>query len=91
VARQYSVAEARARLPQLLDDVERGTSIQLTRRGKPVAFLVPVGEYQRLQFGKPDLWETIVDWRASTDMSDLDIDQIMQDVREGSPGRDVGI
>jgi len=33
--------EAKTHLSQLLDDVETGTEIEITRRGKPVARLVP--------------------------------------------------
>lgn len=34
--------EARTHLPQLLDRVARGESLTITRRGRPVARLVPV-------------------------------------------------
>lgn len=35
-----SVTEARAQLPSLLDRVEKGEEIQITRHGRPVAVLV---------------------------------------------------
>ncbi len=38
-----NLAEAKAHLSELLDRVEAGASIEITRRGKPVARLVPVG------------------------------------------------
>ena len=34
--------EAKTHLPKLLDRVARGESLTITRRGKPVAKLVPV-------------------------------------------------
>ncbi len=37
-----SLADAKARLSELLDRVEAGESIEITRRGKPAARLVPV-------------------------------------------------
>jgi prevent-host-death family protein len=37
-----SVADAKARLSELVDLVEAGESIGITRRGKPVARLTPV-------------------------------------------------
>ena len=37
-----SLADAKARLSELVDRVEAGASINITRRGKPVARLVPV-------------------------------------------------
>jgi prevent-host-death family protein len=41
----YSVGayEAKTHLPQLLDRVESGEAITITRHGKPVARLVPAG------------------------------------------------
>jgi len=40
--RQVGVYDAKTQLPRLLDDVERGETITITRHGKPVARLVPV-------------------------------------------------
>ena len=39
--RRVGAFEAKARLAQLLDDVERGETIEITRHGLPVARLVP--------------------------------------------------
>lgn len=39
--RQIGAFEAKNRLGALLDEVERGEEILITRRGKPVARLVP--------------------------------------------------
>lgn len=41
--------EARAELPELLDAAERGLSTLITRRGRPVAELVPVGMSRRAE------------------------------------------
>ena len=40
--RRKGAEEARNRLPDLLDAAERGQSTVITRRGRPVAALVPV-------------------------------------------------
>ena len=39
--REIQSSEAKARLPQFLDAVERGETIVITRHGRPVAHLVP--------------------------------------------------
>jgi prevent-host-death family protein len=39
--------EARNRLPDLLDAAEGGRSTIITRRGKPVAALMPIEDYAR--------------------------------------------
>ena len=38
---QVSVAEAKTQLSSLLDAVEAGQSVVITRRGKPIADLMP--------------------------------------------------
>lgn len=40
--REVGVYNAKTQLPRLLDDVERGETITITRHGRPVARLVPV-------------------------------------------------
>lgn len=43
----YSVSNARAQLAHLIDMVERGEEIAITRRGRPAARLVPAGPARR--------------------------------------------
>ena len=45
--REVQASEAKAHLPQLLDAVERGETIVITRHGRPIARIVP--EAQRRQ------------------------------------------
>ncbi|MEJ0071738.1 MAG: type II toxin-antitoxin system prevent-host-death family antitoxin [Pseudomonadota bacterium] len=42
--RQIQASEAKAKLAELLDDVERGGSVIITRHGRPIARLVPETE-----------------------------------------------
>ena len=39
--REIQASEAKAHLPQLLDDVERGETLIISRRGRPIARIVP--------------------------------------------------
>jgi prevent-host-death family protein len=39
--REVQASEAKTHLPQLLDEVERGETIVITRHGSPIARLVP--------------------------------------------------
>ncbi|EME68126.1 prevent-host-death family protein [Paramagnetospirillum caucaseum] len=39
--REVQASEAKTHLPQLLDDVERGETLIITRHGRPIARLVP--------------------------------------------------
>lgn len=45
---QYSIAQARDQLPQLVHTAEQGTPVELTRRGKQVAVILSAKEYDRL-------------------------------------------
>jgi prevent-host-death family protein len=44
--------EAKTRLPRLLDEVEAGERITITKHGRPVAMLVPVQRPDRDQVGE---------------------------------------
>ena len=48
MSQRYSIAEARSRLPRIVDQAEAGVEIELTRRGQPVAVLVSHREFERL-------------------------------------------
>ena len=91
MARQYSIAEARDRLPGIVHDVEAGSPVELTRRGKPVAVLMSVDEYHRLSGGRRDFWAAYQRWRASIDPADLEGEDPFADVRDRSPGREVDL
>ena len=42
--REIQASEAKTHLPQLLDEVERGETLIITRHGRPIARLVPEAE-----------------------------------------------
>lgn len=39
--REVQASEAKTHLPQILDEVERGETVIITRHGRPIARLVP--------------------------------------------------
>jgi len=49
MSQRYSIAEARSRLPSIIDQAEAGVEVELTRRGQPVAVLVSLREFERLR------------------------------------------
>jgi len=53
MTRKYSVAEARSSLPAIIDQAESGLDVELTRRGKPVAIVISVREFERLRGERP--------------------------------------
>ncbi len=47
--RQIQASEAKTKFLQLLDDVERGDTLIITRHGKPIARLVPETERRQAE------------------------------------------
>jgi prevent-host-death family protein len=50
--REIQASEAKTRLPQLLDDVERGETVVITRHGRPIARLVPEAHLRQAEIDK---------------------------------------
>jgi prevent-host-death family protein len=49
VTKSYSIADARAHLSDILDDVEAGNDVRLTRRGKAVAVVLSTQRHDMLR------------------------------------------
>ncbi len=45
--REIQASEAKTHLPQLLDEVERGETLVITRHGRPIARIVPEARLRR--------------------------------------------
>jgi prevent-host-death family protein len=50
--REVQASEAKIHLPQLLDDVERGETIMITRHGRPIARIVPEGQRRQEEINR---------------------------------------
>ncbi len=86
----FSIAEARHDLAALVHQLDRQPRIQLTRRGKPVAVLLSVREYNRLTTQTQSFWDAYSTFAETTDLPHLAIDpQVFDDVRDQSGGREV--
>lgn len=48
MSQQYSIAEAKDRLPKLVHEAEAGAVVEITRRGQAVAVLISTAAYERL-------------------------------------------
>lgn len=88
--KEYSIAEARDQFTTIVRELETTPSIQLTRRGKPVAMLLAIDEYERLVAGRTGFWDNYQAFRNAVDLAELDIDPaIFEGLRDTSPGREV--
>ncbi len=88
MSKSYSIAQARQNLPRLVHEAEAGASIELTRRGRPVAVVLSLTEYQRLTGQRPDFMKAYRAWRQEFDIDNLDLDPdgLFDNLRDPSPG-----
>jgi len=90
MVKRYSIAEAKDKLTSLVHEAEEGTTVELLRRGKPVAVVLSLGEFERLKRGRRGFWEAYQHLRETVDLEALAIvpEEVFAGVRERSPGRD---
>jgi prevent-host-death family protein len=50
--REIQASEAKVHLPQLLDEVERGATLIITRHGRPIARIVPEADRRQEEIDK---------------------------------------
>lgn len=88
--KNVSIAQARHDLAALVHELEKKPVIELTRRGKPVAMLVSVREYNRLRAPMTDFWAAHIAFRKRVNLGELKIDPtVWEGIRDPSPGREV--
>ena|SRR5688572_15624415 len=88
--RRYSVAEARAQLPSILDEVESGSNVELTRRGRAVAVMVSVDEYERLRAERVDFKDAYARFLKRHRLTEVGVvKNFAKRVRDRSSGRKV--
>jgi prevent-host-death family protein len=90
--RRYSLAEARSQLPTIVDEAEAGRTIELTRRGKPVAVVVSHREFERLSGNRPSFNEAYRTFLQHHSLEEIGLDaRFATIVRDRSEGRKVGL
>ncbi len=89
MSKRYSIADARDQFTSLVREVEKALTVEITRRGEPVAVLLSWREYQSLTSQKK-FWDNYRSFRDQFDLARLEIDpQVFEGVRDQSPGRQV--
>ncbi len=90
MSKRYSIAEARHNLAALVHELEHKPRIELTRRGEPVAVLLSIGEYRRLQSGQTHFWEAYQTFRQQVHLRELNIaPSLFEGLRDQTPGREI--
>ena len=76
--KQVGVYEAKTQLPRLLEQVEKGDTVTITRHGRPVARLVPVGGPRRTP---RDAIEALLAFRANHTLGGTSVRDLIEEGR----------
>ena len=93
MAKQHSISEARNNLPSLVREAESGKTVELTRRGEPVAVLIGRRQYERLTLKYRRFSEAYGDFTRENDLEELaiDPDELFAGARDDIHGREVNL
>ncbi len=87
---QFSIAEAKNKLPSIIHDVEKGSSVKLTRRGKAVAVLLSIQDYERLSRQYSNFWSALSKFRRNMKDDSVEIsDEDFKGLRDKGAGREI--
>jgi len=90
--KQFSIAEAKNKLPAIVHEVEKGSTATLTRHGKPVAVLLSLDEFQAQRHNKPDFATALRLFLANPITSENGIDDdFLAGLRDRSAGRETDL
>jgi len=83
MTREVQASVAKTHLPQLLDEVEHGETIIITRRGRPIARIVP--ETQSRQHQINQAIDNIIELgnEVRRRNPDITIEEILSSIHEG--------
>lgn len=88
--KQFSIAEAKNRLPSIIHYIEKGPYVELTRRGKPVAVLLSIREYERLSRQYTGFWHALSVFRQNIHEEDIEVSDVdFEGLRDPSAGREI--
>jgi prevent-host-death family protein len=91
MTKRYSIASARDNLASIVHDLESIDSVEITRRGEPVAILLSKSHYDRLTACKTGFWEAYTQFIKEVNLVDLKIDpdDVFGNIRDQSAGREI--
>ena len=90
--KRYSIAEACSRLPAIIDHVQSGREVELTRRGKPVAVVISTREFERLRGRRQRFSDAYQRFVASYELKRIGVDaRFVKSVRDRTTSRRVSL
>jgi len=92
MSKAYSVASARAKLSEIVDEVESGKEVELTRRGKKVAVVMSAARYARLRGDRVAFMSAYETFRGEHDLEQVGVEPgWAAGLRDRDAGRGVGL
>lgn len=92
MSQRYSIAEARKSLSRLVTDAEAGFEVQFTRRGKPVAVLLSIHEYERFRERRKDFRAAYARFLDEFELEEVGLEEgFASSLRDPSGGRPVDL
>ena len=88
--KQYTIVDAKNKLPALIHHVETGQAVELTRHGRPVAVLLSIKDYKRLNRKRDGFWRALVAFRSQLEKESIySENDDFENLRDRSSGREV--
>ena len=88
--KEFSIAEAKNKLSTIIHYVENGPCVELTGRGKLIAVLLSIQEYERLSRKYTGFWSAVSEFRRKVEDEGTEIsDNDFKGLRDLSVGREV--
>jgi prevent-host-death family protein len=87
MAKSYTIAGARAKLGDIVDEVEAGSDVELTRRGKKVAVVMSAARYARLRGERVAFMTAYETFRAAHDLTEVGVERSWS---RGLRAKDIG-
>jgi prevent-host-death family protein len=87
---RYSIADARANLSEIIDQAQAGETVELTRRGRPVAVVLSREVFERLSSGRQRFGVVYRAFLERFSLAEVGLDdELFATARDRSPGRKV--
>ena len=85
--KRYSLSDAKDHLSRLVHAVARNGAVEITRRGRPVAMLVSMEEFERLHGRRIGFWQALEAFRRGAGRDMALGDDVFLDLRDRGTGR----
>jgi prevent-host-death family protein len=87
---RYSIAEARNHFAEIVHDLKHVSRVEVTRRGRPVAILISVEEFEMLRAGNVSFTSAYETFRSTVDLTNAGIEpEVFEGLRDPSQGREM--